>query len=321
MASSGEKPKLTFEKAEAICRRLLPIGANIHAMMVELSDAGFNAFLPRKDFVESFAPDPEALKIHRHCIVELSKERLARPLAVRTSIDQSKLVWTSDLIRKLKLERDEFNGVSVDQLSSRYGRDAVWRCEFDPCERARTELMVKDRPNYEIKWSEALKLQNRILRKEASHFVMQSNNSGPKFDLEARYDVFSRVMERESVKLGFMLDRKKSRPNRPVFSKSITSDWALCWGLEEARAFCHNDFEGRFDAYFGLRSRNSNGSLARVELGEFLRLKHALIVPGFLGGYWEFFDAESLEVVIMAHLFHYSLVAPVLEGALKAVLD
>jgi len=40
-------------------------------------------------------------------------------------------------------------------------------------------------------------------------------------------------------------------------------------------------------------------------------------VPGFHNGYWKFFSPNELETAIMAHLYLYGLIAPVIEGGVK----
>jgi hypothetical protein len=69
-----------------------------------------------------------------------------------------------------------------------------------------------------------------------------------------------------------------------------------------------------------LRSGQLRGSLAKVKSGEFLLIRYAGIVPGFFNGYWQFFDLDELETVIKAHLYLYSLMAPIIEDGLHKVL-
>jgi hypothetical protein len=57
-----------------------------------------------------------------------------------------------------------------------------------------------------------------------------------------------------------------------------------------------------------------------VESGEFLHIRYAVVVPGFLSGYWTFFSLDDLETAIRAHLYLYSLMAPIIEGGITKVL-
>jgi hypothetical protein len=46
--------KLSFEQANALCRELVPIGDEALSYLARLMEAGFSAFLPRHEFIESF---------------------------------------------------------------------------------------------------------------------------------------------------------------------------------------------------------------------------------------------------------------------------
>jgi hypothetical protein len=315
------RPKLTFGQANAICREFLPIGDRIFDYMARLTEAAFEAFRPRHEFIESFATNPEELAIHRRCVAETVKEWLARPWPMRVYDDDSKSLYFSPFLQRLREERDKANGVPVHQLSSRYpGGESAWRREVDPCQRRLIQAEVTRRDSYEARWTAMLDDERRTLEHEATRHASGLGRVPHTFDNKGRYVFFAAVMERDAASLGFHYDRPKSRPNYPVFSKAITEDWHLCWAIEEPRAFFHSPFEGTFSPFLEIRGCNLRGTLAKAESGESLHIRYSIAVPGFFSGYWKFFDLDELETAIKAHLFLYSLMAPIIESGIKKVL-
>jgi hypothetical protein len=315
------RPKLSFQHANAICQEFVPIGDQVFDYIRRLKEAGFKAFLPRYAYIESFAETPEELEIHRRCVVEIARERLARPWPMRIYDEELKHVWVSPYLQRLRVERDKANGVPVDQLSGRYpGGESAWRREVDPCQRKLIQARVQQKVGYEAQWTAVLDAERRALEDEAARHATGLGKIPHTFDNKGRYVFFAAVMERDAVPLGFRYDKPKSRPNYPVFSKPMGDDWDLCWVVEEARAFFHSPLEGHFAPFLEIRGRNLRGTLAKAESGEFLHIRHAGIVPGFGNGYWIFFDLDQLETVIKAHLYLYSLIAPIIESGIEKVL-
>jgi hypothetical protein len=147
--------KLSFQQADAICREFLPIGDQVFDYMKRLREAGFEAFLPRQRFIESFAANPHELEIHRQCVVESAKENLARPQPIRMDDAEFKQIYRSPFLQRLREERDKANGVPERKLSTRYpGGEAAWRLEFDPCRRGLVQDHVNDRELHEARSSQ-----------------------------------------------------------------------------------------------------------------------------------------------------------------------
>ena len=313
--------KLSFGQATAICRELLPIGERVFHYMAQLREAGFQAFLPRHEYIESFAETPEELDLHRRCVVEDAQERLGRPTPLRMSDEEFKQIYTSPFLQRLRAERDHANGVPVDQLRSRYpGGESAWRREIDPCQRRLNWTNVNRKDALEERFTAMLEAERQALEDEVACHATGLGRVPHTFDNKGRYTFFAAVMERDAAPLGFRYDTAKSRTNYPIFSKAITDDWHLCWVIEEAREFFHSPFEGRFQPFLELRSRLLGGRLTNVESGEFLHIPHASVVPGFFNGYWKFFDLDGLETSIRAHLYLYGLMAPIIEGCIPKVL-
>src|SRR5579871_2215027 len=120
MAKGGHtRPKLSFTQANAICREFLPIGDQVFDTMKRLREADFKAFLPRHRFIESFAATPKEVDIHRKCVVENAKERLAQPWPMRIYDQDFEQLYFSPFLQELRKERDQINGVPMEQLRTR----------------------------------------------------------------------------------------------------------------------------------------------------------------------------------------------------------
>lgn len=310
--------RLSPEQARAVCREFVPIGDRVFDYMGQLREAGFRAFLPRHHFVEVFAETPEQLAIHRRCVSERVKEWLAKPWPMTLAVGGPKSAYVSPYLQQLREERDRVNGVGVDQLGVRFPEQFVWREEVDPCKRR--VLQARGSDFYEARWSETLDEERRVRESEAERLASGLGKVPHTFDKKGRYAFFVAVMERDAGPLGFQYDRKKSRAGFPVFSKSMTDDWHLCWALEESRGFSSIPMEGSFEPFLELRSRDMRGAIHRAEPGEFLHIRHSFVVPGFSRGYWRFFSLGELEVAIKAHLHLYSLMAPIIEDGIARIL-
>jgi hypothetical protein len=314
--------KLSFDQANAIGHHLVPIGDEVFHFMLRLQEADFKAFLPRHRFIESFAETPEELDLHRRCVVEIAKERLAQPSTIKIYDDDLKKLYWSPFLQQLREKRDIANGgVPVRELRDHFrGGESVWRREVDPCQRRLLQAEIEEKSSYDIQWSRMLDEERQAIAEEAARYATGLGKLPHTFDGKGRYAFFSAVMERDAASLGFRYDKEKSRPNYPVFSKKITEDWHLCWTIEVARSFVPGALEGYFAPSLGLRSRELRGTLEGAESGEALQFRYAGIVPGFVGGYWKFFCLDELEVAIKAHLHLYGLMAPILENGARCVL-
>jgi hypothetical protein len=313
------RPRLSFEQANEVCRRWVPIGGEVFDCMRQLAHAGFKAFLPRQKYIESFSEDPKAIETHRRCVVETAKERLGQPWPIRIYDEDLKHLYFSPFLQQLREERDRTNGVPIHELSNRYGYgESAWRREVDPCLRRLIQLEAWDKEIYEERRAAMYEQERQALKEEAARHSTGLGKCDHTFDSAGRYRFFRAVMERDAAPLGFHYDNKKSRRDYPIFSKSVTDDWHLCWAIEERRSFFHSPFEGNFSPHLELRSRQLVGTLSKSEPGEYLHIRYAGSVLS--NGYWTFFNLDELETAIKAHLYLYSLIAPAIEGGITEVL-
>jgi hypothetical protein len=128
------------------------------------------------------------------------------------------------------------------------------------------------------------------------------------------------VIEGDAASLGFSLDKRKSRPNLPIFSKQITQRWDLCWELEKPMKLTSKPFGWRFHPLLELRHRDLTGPIDGKKAGEFLLLRYHHIIRGFGNAYGAFTDLDELETLIKAHLYHYRLMAPIIETGIEKIL-
>jgi hypothetical protein len=317
-STDRERPKLSFEQANAVCGAFLPLGDALFAIMAKLRAAGFKAWVPYYEFMESLAENAEERSIRQQCIVEVAKNRLGQPWPYRLDAEQRSQVFFSPYIKRLREERDALNGVPEKDLSSKYPGE-IWRGAVDPCERRNVYLRVKRKEDYQGRWAAMLDEQRHRLEEEVTVHATDLNRAHT-FDKDGRYALFAAVMVRDAGPLGFHYDNAKSRTNYPVFSKPIGAAWDLCWSIEDGQDFFWSPFEGLFVPRLTIRSRKLRGSLSRAELGEFLEIRYQHIVPGFGNAYWKFFGLDELETMIKAHLCFYSLKAPIIEPRLQRVL-
>src|SRR4051812_19068533 len=118
MAKRNEdRLQLSFNLANAICQEFLPIGDEAFSYMGRLTEAGFRAFLPRQEFIESFAETADEVEIHRRCVAETAKEQLGQPTPILIFDDDFKQLYFSPFLQGLREQRDQVNGCPVRELS------------------------------------------------------------------------------------------------------------------------------------------------------------------------------------------------------------
>ena len=146
---------------------------------------------------------------------------------------------------------------------------------------------------------------------DAAHLIRHMGKTQDRF----LSDLGERVQRR-----GFHFDRQSSTAAFPCFSKPLTADWQLSWGIEDPGMFHIAPTYGDYDPFLVLRNKRLKGAAYGAKLGEFVRIRYQHIVPGFSNAYWKFFSLAALATCIKAHLFLYGLMAPLIEKGIKHVL-
>ena len=242
---TAKRPKLTFDVANAAFRTFVPVGDHVFEYTDALREAGFSAFGPYEKFDASFAADEKELAVHRKCILETAKNRIARPWPMHFSVGELKQSYRSPYVKKLTDERDKENGVQVTQMPDQYGSESVWRKEYDPCIRRRQKFWIDEPEEHEKRWGKVHLAGREQLEREATRHTSEFSREILFANLR-RTKFYKTIMERDAAPRGFTLDKAKSKSDYPVFSKSIGADWDICWSLEEARQLFWSPSEGRF---------------------------------------------------------------------------
>jgi len=309
---------LSATQARAICEQLLPIGDMIFDYMSSLRQTGFAAFVPYYDFLNSFCSSEREQELHRQCLIEGAKNRLARPWPLVMFAPYQEHLPFSPFLQRLIDERDQQNGVPETQLSSRYPGE-LWRQEVDPCERRKTYMEIVEKESYAISWKTMLSKQRECLRLEVDRHA-SGLSVDLSFDKRGRYALYAAVMTLAARPLGFHFDKQLSYSDYPVFSQEVAGDWVLCWTIDDEKVFLLSPMEGYFQPHLALRSKRVRGRLGKARVGEYFFIGYQHVVPGFGNAYWKFQDLNELETVIRAHLYLYSLMAPIItEGIRNAV--
>jgi hypothetical protein len=318
--ADGSKPRLSFEQANAICRNWIALGDQADSYFETMLDLGFEAFLPRKAYIESFAANESELVTHQRCVTETVKEQLGQPRYIPMSGDELKRIYFSPFLQSLRQQRDKENGCSERELTARFGpAEATWRREIDPCKRNLEKDRVTRRAKHESRFKTVVESQRQLSAEEADRYSTGRGRQGHMFDEKDRYASFVDVMLSDAALLGFELDKARSRAKRPFFSKTITDDWHLCWSTDD-RFFLFTQTEGRLLPSLHLCSRKVRNPREVTQPFQTLLIRYDSVVAEFPTGYWVFHDFDQLERAIKAHLQLYGLVAATIEGGIKRIL-
>lgn len=313
------KPRLSFEQANAICRNWIALGDQADSYFETMIDWGFDAIRPRKIYIESFAADASELATHQRCVTEAVKEQLGQPRSFPVIGDELKRVYFSPLLQSLRKQRDEENGCSERELSSRFEPgEAYWRREIDPCQRNLARDRVARRAAHEARFESVVACERQLAAEEARRHAAAHSQRGHMFDERDRYAFFVDVMSRDAASLGFEFDKARSRAKRPSFFKPLTDDWRLCWSVDD-RFFLFAQTEGRFLPSPHLCSRKVGSPHTVTEPFQTLQIRYDVF--GVQTAYWVFHDFDQLGRAINAHLQLYSLLGGAIESGIKKVLD
>jgi hypothetical protein len=301
----------------------MSVGDHIFEYLDGLRQVGFSAFDPFVDFVESFAVGDDEIVLHRKLCIELAKYYLTNVPHASTEAEREQL-YVSPLAQRLLEEQDIQAGRRPRRIYQHVpGDEPVWIPGLDPCIRRMKDFERRSREDYERqRTAMRVSMRSRLLAEVPRHATGLSRgyamwSPGPR----SRLNFFDAVMARDAAVLGFHYDKRKSRVRSLVYSKPITQEWDLCMELEENMGmFFFSAREGHFVLDITVRGRSLRGQPR--ESGEMLQINYGPSIPGFGAGgaYWKFESLDELETIVRAHLHVHSLMAPVIEAALHAVL-
>lgn len=308
---------MSFRQMDAICRRLSLLADQMDFFTESMTASGFQAFRPRQEYLASFCNSGDERALRKRCIAERAKQRLAAPLDMNAFGSEASSPWRSPFLQALREEQTK--GLSIDSTTNDRGLGEMLRQEIDPCQRNLLRMQWQDRETWDAIFTSMHDAELQALADEATAHATGLGRMPHTFDAQGRYAFFSAVMARDASPLGFQHDKRRSKPEYPVFTKPLTPDWDLCWSIEERTFFQWNQFEGRFEPALTLRSRTLRGRSSKIP-GQILGIDYPETVHGFGNGYRTFRDLDELETAIKAHLKLYELTFPTIEDAIKAVL-
>jgi len=283
-----------------------------------LRTEGYRAFEPYERFLESFGTAAE-IKTHQICVIEVAKKKLSRPRPMSLSADEKRELYSSPFLKTLEKELELANGCDASQLEKLYGgAECIWRRITDPCERKMVRFEIEENAEYRTRWKAFSEEQAVAIEEEVTRFGLFDD-----YPLEAgdRLSTYVAMMGAEAQRLGFKEDQHKSRLEYPVFSKSICSQWDLCFVIQNVDMFALPEKLGFLAFGLELRRADVRGSSNRWKAGDFLTLGFQQMLPGFANAYWGFKNRAELELHIKAHIAFYKEVASIIEGSIRNALD
>ena len=311
---------LTVEEATEVCRQIRDTAEGLPGYIDALREAGFEAFDPFEEFVESFCDNERELETHRKYRVELGKTQLSDPYPLNLTLEELHNRYVSPFIRQLRNDLVELNGgVSLDSTLDGFPGE-LWREESSPCERRRVKWMFENQEIYEARWQAVRDDAKAILEGETER---HASGLARQFTLEpkGRIAFYKAAMARDAGAYGFVFDKVRSKSGNPVFSKQISDNWSLAIAIKDRDLFFYTPFEGRLELDLWLVSASSRGSVDNGKQGEGLLLRIFGLLPGFIGAYWQFHSLDEMETIIKFHMQLYGLMAPSLEKGIASALN
>lgn len=286
-------------QVQQISNGLLAVAERTHALADALRQAGFSAFAPYQEFMESFATSSLERDVHRAYLQERAKGML--------SIADAR--YTSPLMERLR------EGAAASYLRNDPATEWIARLHVDPCEQ--NALLLKVRNGHEYERRERTMLERRASQlsiETARHSTGMATGFPAGMLLKPmRFNFAARVLERESAPLGFQRVRSRVAKTGVVVSKPVAAGWDLDWSIASPDLFYFSTRDGSLTLNLKLRARGVAKADNKDVPGAVFEVKYPALVYGFSTAYMPFRDLDSLETILKAHVQLYRLVAGDLE--------
>ena len=292
---------LVASQVESINRGLLVLGAQTHQWADELRRAGFSAFVPYQEFMESFARDAQEVDIHR----DWMKERARALLSISPP-------YTSALVEQLRA------AASKSHLLQDPSTEWIPRLHIDPCEQNALLMEMRDQRQYRKREEEMLEQRaNRFELEKAQHSTaIGSEFPGGMLIKPIRFAFAARIIEEQLAPLGFRRVRSNVAKGSVIASKSMTTEWDLDWSIADPDLFYFGSNSGSMMMKLELRASDASKTGRDDVPGAVFSIAYPALVYGFSTAYMEFQDLASLETIIKAHVQLYRMTAALLERAI-----
>lgn len=296
-----ELKEVTFEQANAICRRLVPLGEMAIQTLDKLRDAGFSAFVKRDEFYAAFARDEEELRVYQRCLLETAKEMLGRPSLYRIPAGA---VYSSPYLERLRQE-------------------GFLEYEIDPVRRRANHFHQTEKALYESRWQSMLEAQQRHLSEEAGRLTSDLS-TGFAFDRNGRFSFIKKAVAWYGASCGFTYDKRRSTNQRPLFSKQLNANWDLCLIIPDTAHIAWLDQPHghlSFALLVAYRDWSAYRSKIKAKDDQILTLRYGwAALQHFGGAYLRFESLKDVEIITAAYLELFKIVSPVIEEAITTEL-
>ena len=315
IARSGSPvPALTAAQAGAACAEIGLLADDLVKLMEKMKAQGFGAFWPSWELISAYCKCESERELHVRCVIEGAKETLSRPFPPLRKTQASGLaVYRSELLAELRAQRDaELNSLGGD--ISQY----PWLVTSDPCEQALMRLSLTGDRNYLSLEAASKSDRERCRHAELSRMAA----SDPRVVEEpfGQLEYLRDCLKEELGALGFAFDELKSAEDYPVFSKSMTACWDLCFAPEDPRSLVRRPFKGDVRLGLDVRPRLRRGAVDRWLSGEYLRIRYEWLIPRLKIAYSGFECFRELRLNVKAQVCAFGLISDRLEAGLKKSL-
>jgi hypothetical protein len=278
---------------------LVRLGDSKKKLQQELEEAGFAAFLPYQEFIESFAKTSAEVDVHRSYAEESAKVALGHFVG-------GEGLYHSPLIAEL-VDAARTSPLLSDPLTA-----WIPRIHLDPCVQNAMELKVRDNEEYQRRERVMLERREGRLRLEAQLHSTRLRDDYPSamFTKGARFAFAVAVLQRELAPLGFAPARQDASKGLAIVRKPTWDGWETVWALRDVELFFFNFSSGKWlpiVAVEASRARSRTGDDLYAGVSGVVR--YSALVEGFDTTYLSFQGLAELETAIVAHASLYRMLA------------
>lgn len=307
MLKSRKMTELSTAAQKVVLAELAPLADRAWALFNMMRNAGWDVFVPRTEFEQSFG-DESDIEEYRRVAVELAKIRLLGPFPNLLGVP-----YISPLLEALRKRWAEEN-------MKRFGTSntleiPVWAREVATCLRRMELLRYAQKGEFQLRFHEVELEEERLRTHEiARHATGLSGKCAGELERPARF--YKAVVERETGRMGFAFDSGRSSQNYLVFSKTLIPGWDLCAASEPLEWFPGKK-EGRAPLLLSVQSSSNKRPIKKAAWSRFMVIDYAVVIKHFYVCYLRFRSLDELEIIIMAQTYLLSLVIEEIEDRLR----
>jgi hypothetical protein len=317
---------LSYARQVNILGKLTYLADRASELAASLQAAGFDSFVARRHFLDSFC-EPTEQSTHERYLVEVAKTAIGTPDGISGFLRGREPGFRSPILAAMRAERDATNGVPYDAL---LGVD-IWKREIDPCARRMMRLEFAADPVVSERRRQMDTDRRRRHAIEIARHVSDLARSFT-FDPTGCSRLVAQAMQADLGSLGFEYDRRRSRPFSPVLSKRLTPSCDLCWSLRTDRnlqlmpRYQGADGSWRIPLdpclYVAVKGRRGNLDIRPMfKESDTMVIRYTRAVAGFEWAYGNFESLEGLETILKAHATLLKLIAPAVVSDLVSELS